>query len=363
MKPWLLAALLCFASAGALAGAPAPAPARPPAPAEVFRRLCARLAPRAKTITVRGRDGWLLLDGELRHLAAGAFWGARARRVGQASDPRWRDPLPALVDFARRVRESGRALVFVPVPPKAVIHPEAVWAEAPPGVGGAPARLDPDSQEFYGLLRQVGVEVLDPTELYLQARARGAARLYCQQDTHYGPAAIELLAAALAERVRREAWARERPRAELASEEREVRIEGDLWKMLALETPRPPEREVLRLRFVGSPGPTGLVPLADDPRSPVLLLGDSHLLVFHVGGDMHAVGAGLPEQLGRELGWAVDTLAVRGSGGTAERQGVARRARQDPAWLASKKLLVWVVAARELSRSRTGWRTDVPFGP
>ena len=34
-----------------------------------------------------------------------------------------------------------------------------------------------------------------------------------------------------------------------------------------------------------------------DRTSPVLVLGDSHVLVFHDGGDMHAAGAGLPDQL------------------------------------------------------------------
>ncbi len=355
MRSWLLFWVF-VAPALAQAGGPGE-------PAEVLRRLCARLAPTAKTIAVRGREGWLLLDGELRHVAAGPFWGAAARAVGRAPQASRRDPLPAIADYARRVRESGRGLVFVPVPPKVIIHPEAVWGQAPKGADGAPLRLDPAQQELYRLLAEAGVEVLDPTALFLRARAAGTSRLYCQQDTHFGPAAVELLAAALAARVRREAWAADLPRAALQVEEREVRVEGDLWKMLRLETPRPPAREVLRLRVIGTPGPAGLAPVADDPRSPVLLLGDSHLLVFHVGGDMHAVGAGLAEHLALALGSPVDSLAVRGSGGTTEREGVARRARQDPAWLAGKRLLVWVVAARELTQSRTGWRTDVPLGP
>jgi alginate O-acetyltransferase complex protein AlgJ len=334
-----------------------------PEPAEVFRQACGRLARTARTITARGRDGFLLLDAELRHLSTGRFWGDRARRTGQASDPRRRDPLPAIVDYARRVRESGRSLVFVPVPSKALIHPEAVWPEAPRAPDGVPLRLDPHQQEFVRLLAEAGVEVLDPTDLFLRARAREKGPLYCRQDSHYALPALRLLAEALAARVRKEPWAAGWPRAELRSETRRLEIEGDLWKMLKLETARPPPREVVELRLVGHQGPGEFSPVPLDPSSPVLLLGDSHVLVFHAGADMHAVGAGLPEQLGLELGFAVDAVAVRGSGGTNERLEVARRARQDPAWLARKRILLWVVAARELSRSRTGWSVEVPLSP
>ena len=96
------------------------------------------------------------------------------------------------------------------------------------------------------------------------------------------------------------------------------------------------------------------VPLPENPDSPVVLLGDSHSLVFHEGGDMHARGAGLADQLALELGFALDVVAVRGSGATPARVNLLRRARKDKSYLTGKKVVVWCFSAREWSES-LGW--------
>ncbi len=112
--------------------------------------------------------------------------------------------------------------------------------------------------------------------------------------------------------------------------------------------------ETLSLRFVGVKKNGVLQPLEPDRASPVLLLGDSHSLIFHAGGDMPARGAGLPDQLALELGFPVDLVAVRGSGATPARATLLRLARADPEYLAGKKLVVWCFGAREFTES-TGW--------
>ena len=53
---------------------------------------------------------------------------------------------------------------------------------------------------------------------------------------------------------------------------------------------------------------------ADERQSPVLLLGDSHVLVFQAGGNLHARGAGLADQLALELGFAVDVRELTDEG-------------------------------------------------
>jgi alginate O-acetyltransferase complex protein AlgJ len=65
---------------------------------------------------------------------------------------------------------------------------------------------------------------------------------------------------------------------------------------------------------------------------------------------MHARGGGLADQLALKLGFPVDLVAVRGSGANAARISLLRR--RDS--LAGKKLVVWCLGARELSRS--DWR-------
>ena len=46
------------------------------------------------------------------------------------------------------------------------------------------------------------------------------------------------------------------------------------------------------------------------PLGPVILLADSHGLIFSAGGDMHTTGAGLGEQLAHELGIPVTAHAA-----------------------------------------------------
>jgi hypothetical protein len=91
----------------------------------------------------------------------------------------------------------------------------------------------------------------------------------------------------------------------------------------------------------------------------VVLLGDSHTLVFHAGDDMHARGAGLPDQLAVELGTPVDLIGVRGSGATPARVNLLRRARANPDSLPKKKVIVWCFTAREFTESQ-GW-SKVPI--
>jgi alginate O-acetyltransferase complex protein AlgJ len=107
--------------------------------------------------------------------------------------------------------------------------------------------------------------------------------------------------------------------------------------------------EELPARVVQAP-PAAL----EDKASPILLLGDSHTLVFHAGADLHGVGAGLADQLAAELGLAVDVIGVRGSGATPARINLLRRARADPTYLAGKKVVIWCFAAREFTES-SGW--------
>jgi alginate O-acetyltransferase complex protein AlgJ len=80
-------------------------------------------------------------------------------------------------------------------------------------------------------------------------------------------------------------------------------------------------------------------------------VGDSHLLVFHAGGDMHATGAGLADRLAQRLGAAVDVVGVRGSGASPSRIALLRRGDG----LAGKKAVIWLMTAREFTETQ-GWR-------
>ena len=101
--------------------------------------------------------------------------------------------------------------------------------------------------------------------------------------------------------------------------------------------------------------------MPDGDDSPIVLLGDSHNLVFHVGDDMHVTGAGLADQLAVELGMPVDVVAVRGAGATPARVNLLRRVQRDPGYWNRKRLVIWCFSAREFTQS-DGWAM-VPIAP
>ena len=204
------------------------------------------------------------------------------------------------------------------------------------------------------------------TDLLLKNRYSPKGPMYCKQDHHYSGQAVALIAPRLAALIKRQAWYRalppERRSLEAEGESRDVQIAGDLWQTYRLKVKKAPERETLRLEFVGRRDGDGkLQPIPTDPHSPVLVFGGSHALVFHAGGDMHAQGAGLVDHLARELGFAVDLVATRGSMIHNPRVSIHRRARKDPATITSKKVFVWVFSARAFTTDR--WSTSIPILP
>ena len=319
-----------------------------------FRAECAAraaAAEKADRMIVVGRGGWLFLARELRHVSVGRFWGPAARKVSRARKPEHADPLPAILDFHRQLEALGIELLLVPVPPKAVVYPEQV-SDKVALPQGTPRRLDPQHRAFYKLLGEKGVPVLDLTPEFLARRGDKAGALYCKHDTHWSGLGCVLAAEQIARHIRGRPWLKGIRTEAFASETREVEIAGDLWRSLADETV-PKER--LPLRFVGRKVGGGLEPVEPDRKSPVLLLADSHGLVFHAGRELHAKGAGLADQLASELRFAVDVLGVRGSGATPARASLFRRGRRDPGYIGGKKLIIWCFSAREFTEAFGGW--------
>lgn len=320
------------------------------AAATAFRDACAKKAADAgKSMAVVGADDWLFLNNELRHLGVGPFWGENAAKVSKAK-AKEADPLPVILDFKKQLDALGIELILAPVPPKAVIFPEKISdAVKAPADGKPPARLDTVHQEFYKLLRDKGVNVLDLTDDFLANRMTDDGPIYCRQDTHWSGLACNHAAKRIAEMVRKMDWYEAVKRTEFKQEVVSVPIAGDLWN--SLDEAARPEKETLKLRKITTAGGETVKP---DPASPIILLGDSHNLIFQAGGDMLASGSGLADQLAYELGTAVDLLAVRGSGATPARMNLYR-ASSKPGYLAKKKVIVWCFTAREFTESQ-GWR-------
>jgi alginate O-acetyltransferase complex protein AlgJ len=312
-------------------------------PGAALRQTCAAKAADAAPV-VSGSDGWFFLPSELRHIGVGKFWGDAAAAASKSTMPQAADPLPAIVDFKKQLDSLGIELILVPVPSKAFVYSEAL------GVPGT-ERLDTFHQEFYGLLRKEGITVIDLLPDLLARKNGEMGPMFCKQDTHWSGMATVLAAEKITALLADKPWLKDVPKIKTATKTNEIEISGDLWGMLPGYKPT---KEKIKLLIVGTAESGGSIPLAEDKKSPVVLMGDSHTLVFHSGGDMLASGAGLADQLSHDLGIGIDVIGVRGSGATPARVNLMRRARSDTAYLAGKKVLIWCFTVREFTEA-SGW--------
>ena len=303
---------------------------------------------------LEGNDGWLFFVPELRTLSVGPFWGQHAQGVTRASNKRYADPLEPIVDFHSQLKAAGIRLLVVPVPAKCCVYPERLDKNfaAPSRDTKKPApppRLDIHQQKFHAMLKRRGVEVVDLLPGFLAKRDDPRGPLYCKTDTHWSGRGAALAAAAILANLDDPAWLKKLPRLNSDSLTAPVTITGDLARLI---NPDKPIRETLRLTFLGKPNNRRRpIPTPISRNSPVLIIGDSHTLVFH-DPTLHAAGAGLPDHIAAGLGIPVDLVGVRGSGATATRISLLRRRDN----LKGKKLVVWCFSIREYTESFSGWR-------
>jgi hypothetical protein len=299
---------------------------------------------KTKTAAVAGTDGWLFFGGELRLLSLGKFWGSDAAKSSRAHKPDLADPVAAIIDFQQQLKAREIELLLVPVPPKASVYAEKIVA----GFDVKENDPAPVVHQFYDELRTAGIDVLDLGALFVQKRDDPRGPVFCKTDSHWSGLGCVLAAQAIAERIRPKLQNPVSAK-EYAAEWKDVQITGDLDGLLAHET-RKPGAEKISIQTVSEKGNGRAV--ESDPNSPVLLLGDSHTLVYH---DFLAERAGLLDQLALQLGFAPDLIGTRGSGATPVRINLYRHTAKDAGYLAKKKVIVWCFAAREFTEATEGW--------
>jgi alginate O-acetyltransferase complex protein AlgJ len=344
MRVFCALALLCFLETRITAESPATALSENQ---EKFRaELAAKVqaAEKANSRVISGTDGWLFLPGELRFLSVGPFWGDAAGKVSRSAKPEHADPIPAIVDFRDQLKQHGIELLLVPVPPKAAIYPEKIVPQFRAGTEDAAPYL----HRFYDELRAKGVEVVDLTSVFLKHRETEHGPAFCKIDSHWSGSGCVLAAQSIAERVRGKITTSERIQYDAIWKDFEV--SGDLAGLVGSETQKPaPEK--ISLRYISQKISGAAV--QPDANSPLLLLGDSHTLVFH---EFFGERGGLLDQLAYELGFVPDLIGTRGSGATAVRISLYRRSNKDPSYLTRKRVIIWCFSAREFTEA-DGWET------
>ncbi len=308
-----------------------------------------RAAESKHAAVIAGVDGWFFLSSDIRFLSVGQFWGADAAKVSRAHKPESADPIPAIVDFRDQLKKRGIELLLMPVPPKAAIYPEKIL----PDVDLHSETAAPYLARFYDELRKREIDVVDLAPVFLQNRASEHGPVFCKTDTHWSGLGCVLAAQTIKEKIHEKLAGQ--PRKDYAAEWKETTIKGDLGDLAGPDAKKI-EPEKIAIRTV-SDKETGAA-INPDPNSPLLIIGDSHTLVFH---DFLAEKSGLLDQVAYEIGFAPDLIGTRGSGATSVRVSLYRRARKDPGYLAKKKVIVWCFAAREFTESDQGW-DKVPVG-
>ena len=292
-----------------------------------------------------GRGEWLFYKPEITSLHG---WGPLKREpFSPMKDPgvaKLRMAKDVVLEFAAQLKERDVPLLLVPVPVKPMIYPEFLSSKK----FTAPV-YHPDQLSLYEQLRAAGIDVLDLAPEMWKLKLR--KQVFLQQDTHWTPDAMKLMAESIAKHIRTKYPQALVPLTETPIVDARIldrSSHGDLVGLLDIASPA---------RLFGQEQVTLVSISGMDPsaKSPVALLGDSFVNVF----DDPALGfapesepaksqrmkAGFGNQLAILLNEPLDVMAVNGGGSTAARQELARRFDDE---VRAKKLVIWVIACRDL---------------
>lgn len=284
------------------------------------------LPPKLKAL--EGEDGFLFFRNSLEYVVGGDL---ERQKKGK-------NPLPFIVAFQKALAARGVDLLFVPVPTKVEIYPERLDPKLSAFSGEI---INPYARKFLLALAKAGVEVVDLLPAFLEARQKRPDDLVFQrQDTHWTDAGLRLAATLIDRRIEQFPWHKELARHSQRFTTKQATFQrfGDLHSRLpeARKARYQPE-QLLGQQVMASDG--GLY--VDDAESPVVLLGDSFTGVYQL---MEPEHAGLSAHMAKDLGYPIDLVMSYG-GGPNVRNKLLRRGAEA---LETKKLVVWVMTARDL---------------
>jgi alginate O-acetyltransferase complex protein AlgJ len=253
------------------------------------------------------------------------------------------DPRKAIIQFHKDCQAAGAHLVFVPVPVKPALQPAEL--EGRDLKSSRPVAQNRDYARFIADLRAAGVDVFD--EFVPKTVEPDQEPLFLEQDTHWTPQWMESVAVQLADHIKRQVNlpAPAYPFAVTIEEAPAARV-GDIVDTLHLPGNQrlflPQQITIHRILDANTRQPRTW---RED--SDVLFIGDSFSNIYTA----HQMGwgdsAGFPCQLSRHLGRDLDALIKNGGAASELREKLAER----PQPLKGKRLVIWEVAAHELTAS------------
>lgn len=255
------------------------------------------------------------------------------------------DIFAAIVSFRDELAKRSIKLLVMPAPNKASVYPERLTSRA----DGDPNSVNPPTREILSRLRRAGVEVVDLFGIYGKGNRRGKPHptCYLAQDSHWSPEGMRLAAEVVARRLQELGWIE----AGLVKyDTRPVTINrcGDVLRMMRVprvEQLYEPEQIDCTQVINAETGK----PYADDPNSPVLVLGDSFLRIFERD---EPGSSGFIAHLARHLGFGLTSIVNDGGASTLVRQQLARK----PVLLKGKKVVIWEFVERDIRFGTEGWQ-------
>ena len=359
-----------------------------------------------------GFKGWLFYQPDLKAITG--YGPLKPEPFSVMKDPglgKLRDTKDVIVEFSAQLKERGISLLLVPVPLKPMIYGEFVSSKATDAYV-----THPDAGAFYNELRGSGVDVLDltadmakfrekrkhtfirefsPKEKSLLNAAQAALKedplrklpdeyqavidednqsrekqaAYLKQDTHWTPEAMRFSAEKIAAYVQKKYPQIEQPTfKEIAAVDGLSSSSlGDLVKLLDLKEPEVQfDYEEAFLKVLGEG--------TESKFASVALLGDSFVNIYDdptLGFEREdqpteRLHAGLAQHLSLLLKQPLDVIAMNGKGSTGVRREFAKRYDDE---VREKKLVIWVIAARDLLLAKSAARdaniewSKVEFNP
>ncbi|MDC0048629.1 hypothetical protein OAL09_04735 [Verrucomicrobia bacterium] len=290
-------------------------------------------------VIVGDDSNWLFLRSELSHVAKGRFWEKNWKDVSVSGE----DPLPIFLSLNDKLKSLGVQFIYVPVPPKVCIYPDKFTKKI------STKDKTVNAVPFLDKLRMGGIKVIDIEPLLMKERRSNGSQSYCMTDSHPSPWTCELIAEQIAQEISGSDWVNAFAKTSKLkfgrSEPLKLSIKGDLIPDKSRDDWKAESLDVVRAGIISGVGIEAVSP--DDSKSPVIILGDSHTLIFHEGGDMLMTRAGAVDHLQEKIGFKVFLAASRGSSSQALRQIY-----KGPEFWEGKKVLVWISSVRELTQER-----------
>jgi SGNH hydrolase-like domain, acetyltransferase AlgX len=303
---------------------------------DVLRRRLHAASPKIKGFA--GADGFLFYRNGFEFVAGGDL---EKQRKGK-------NPLPVVLEFKKALESHDVDFLFVPVPTKEEIFPDEIDPKFKSLVGKV---VNPYSRKFLESLGRAGVEVVDLLPALLAARTAGDGGgqepLFQKQDTHWTDRGLRLAAELIGARIKKYPWYRDllaHGQSFTAKETSFTRL-GDLVSRLPESQKGAYKPETLVAHQVYAANGAFY---DDDPDSPVVVLGDSFTGVYELTDAEHA---GISAHIAKQISYPTDLVMSYG-GGPNVRQKLMRRGSDA---LSAKKLVIWMMTARDLYNYWEEW--------